>query len=218
MTFVVEGGPWTMDHRPFILRKWSLDLRMEQESLSSTPIWARLPNLPTFLWDSDTLSRIGSLIGTLLFMDTTTLKGSRATYARLYIEVEAIKPLSDSVVVEVSPGTRKSFKVEYDWNPSACQFCHSFGHDEALCGKKPKVNDMPVTVSHQGFELFRKPVYETQKAAKEQRLTDTTKASSPRASNSFNEDINSQQQGTGARKEKSNKGDRDHQHQVKMGD
>ncbi|KAK1267276.1 hypothetical protein QJS04_geneDACA002709 [Acorus gramineus] len=150
MNSVVEGGPWTMDHRPFILRKWSPDLRMEQESLSSIPIWARLPNLPMFLWDRDTLSRIGSLIGTPLFMDSATLKGSRATFSRLCIEVEAIKPIPDSVVVEVSPGMRESFKVEYDWKPSACQFCHSFGHDEALCGKKPKMNDVPVITSHDG--------------------------------------------------------------------
>ncbi|KAK1319609.1 hypothetical protein QJS10_CPB04g01898 [Acorus calamus] len=37
---VLEGGPWTMEHRPFILRKWSPELRMEQERLSSIPIWA----------------------------------------------------------------------------------------------------------------------------------------------------------------------------------
>ncbi|KAK1272713.1 hypothetical protein QJS04_geneDACA021438 [Acorus gramineus] len=64
--FVLEGGPWTMEHRPFILRKWSPELRMEQERLSSIPIWVRFPNLPLNLWNLDCLSRIGSLIGTPL--------------------------------------------------------------------------------------------------------------------------------------------------------
>ncbi|KAK1297670.1 hypothetical protein QJS10_CPB15g01191 [Acorus calamus] len=100
------------------------------------------------LKDSDTLSCIGSLIGTPLFMDSATLKGSRATFSHLCIEVKAVKPIPDSIVVEVSPGRRESFKVEYDWKPSACQFCHSFGHDEALCGKKPKMNDVPIITSH----------------------------------------------------------------------
>ncbi|KAK1320156.1 hypothetical protein QJS10_CPA03g00788 [Acorus calamus] len=34
----LEGGPWTMDHRPFIIRKWSPQVHMEQERLSSIPL------------------------------------------------------------------------------------------------------------------------------------------------------------------------------------
>ncbi|KAK1310589.1 hypothetical protein QJS10_CPA08g00936 [Acorus calamus] len=39
MQRVLEGGPWTMDNRPFVLQKWSPSVRMEQERLTSIPIW-----------------------------------------------------------------------------------------------------------------------------------------------------------------------------------
>ncbi|KAK1272250.1 hypothetical protein QJS04_geneDACA014657 [Acorus gramineus] len=125
---ILEGGPWTMEHRPFILKKWSPDVRMEQERLSSIPIWARIPNLPLHLWNSDCLSHIGSLIETPLFMDSATLRCSKTTFARLCIE--ASKLLPDTITVETSPGFKERFRVEYDWKPQACQFCKTFGHDE----------------------------------------------------------------------------------------
>ncbi|KAK1310311.1 Potassium channel KOR2 [Acorus calamus] len=134
---VLEGGPWTMDYRPFLLRKWSPEVRMEQERLSSIPIWIRLPNLPLHLWEEDCLSRIGSLFGVPLYADSATMRCSRASYARICVEVQATKAFPDSILVDIAPGVRESFKVEYDWKPTACKFCQTFGHDDACCIMKP---------------------------------------------------------------------------------
>ncbi|KAK1318898.1 hypothetical protein QJS10_CPB04g01154 [Acorus calamus] len=136
---VLEGGPWTMDHRPFILRKWSPDVRMEQERLSSIPIWIRLPNLPLHLWEADCLSRIGSILGVPLYADSATMRCSRASYARICVEIQATTSLPDSVLVDIAPGVRETFKVDYDWKPLACKFCQTFGHDEACCIMKPAI-------------------------------------------------------------------------------
>ncbi|KAK1303554.1 hypothetical protein QJS10_CPB11g01546 [Acorus calamus] len=133
----LEGGPWTMEHRPLILKRWSPDIRMEQERLSSIPIWVRLPNLPLHLWNVDCLSRIGSLIGSPLFMDSATLRCTKTSFARLCIEVEASTVLPDEVSVEIAPGLKEKFKVDYDWRPSACIHCQTFGHNEVRCCKKP---------------------------------------------------------------------------------
>ncbi|KAK1279941.1 hypothetical protein QJS04_geneDACA024090 [Acorus gramineus] len=154
-TSVLEGGPWTMDHRPFILRKWSPEVRMEQERLSSMPIWVRLPNLPLHLWEVDCLSRIGSIIGFPLYADSATLRCSRASYAQICVEVQASKTLPDSILVDVLPGVHKTFKIDYDWKPIACKYCQTFGHDEACCIMKPstakshseKVDNIPPKAS-----------------------------------------------------------------------
>ncbi|KAK1283312.1 hypothetical protein QJS10_CPB21g01023 [Acorus calamus] len=42
MNAVLEGGPWTMASRPFVLQRWSPSSRMEQERLTSIPIWKPL--------------------------------------------------------------------------------------------------------------------------------------------------------------------------------
>ncbi|KAK1294881.1 hypothetical protein QJS10_CPA16g00368 [Acorus calamus] len=136
---IFEGGPWTMDHRPFILRKWSPQVRMEQERLSSIPIWLRLPNHPLQQWDEDCLNRIGSLLRVPLYVDSATLWCSQASYARICMEVQASTLLLDSVLVEVAPGVRESFMVDYDWKPTTCKYCQTFGHDDASCVMKPSV-------------------------------------------------------------------------------
>ncbi|KAK1273191.1 hypothetical protein QJS04_geneDACA015202 [Acorus gramineus] len=87
---------------------------MEQERLSSIPVWVRLPNLPLHLWEEDCLSRIGSTIGVPLYADSATLQCRRAAYARICVEVQASKALPDSFLVDIAPGRRETFKVDYD--------------------------------------------------------------------------------------------------------
>ncbi|KAK1261476.1 hypothetical protein QJS04_geneDACA018742 [Acorus gramineus] len=137
LNVALEGGPWTMGYRPFILRKWTPTVRMEQELLSSITIWIRLPNLPLHLWEVDRLGRIGSMIRVPLYANSATLRCSRASFARICVEVQASKGLPDSVLVDVSPSHQKSFKVDYDWKHTVCKFCQTFGHDEACCIVKP---------------------------------------------------------------------------------
>ncbi|KAK1302793.1 hypothetical protein QJS10_CPB12g00475 [Acorus calamus] len=110
---------------------------MEMERLSSIPIWVRFLNLPLHLWNVDCLSRIGSLIGSPLFLDSATLRCSKTTFVRLCVEIEASSPLPDAVSVEIAPGLIEKFKVDYDWRPTACKHCLTFGHNEARCCKKP---------------------------------------------------------------------------------
>ncbi|KAK1308948.1 hypothetical protein QJS10_CPA09g01061 [Acorus calamus] len=77
---------------------------MEQERLSSIPIWIRLPNLPLHLLEEDCLSQIGSLIGVPLYADSATLRCSRASYAQISVEVQASTPLPDSILVKTALG------------------------------------------------------------------------------------------------------------------
>ncbi|KAK1288375.1 hypothetical protein QJS10_CPB19g01417 [Acorus calamus] len=50
----LEDGPCSMDNRPFIIQRWSRDIRMEFKRLQSIPVW------------------IASAIGTPLYFDTPT--------------------------------------------------------------------------------------------------------------------------------------------------
>ncbi|KAK1265311.1 hypothetical protein QJS04_geneDACA022439 [Acorus gramineus] len=81
MRKVLEGGPWTMDNRLFVLKKWSPSVRMEQERITSIPIWVKFPNLPLHLWTKECLGKIASSVGSPLFMDTATQMASRISYA-----------------------------------------------------------------------------------------------------------------------------------------
>ncbi|KAK1275686.1 hypothetical protein QJS04_geneDACA016795 [Acorus gramineus] len=182
------GKPWTLDHRPFILRKWTPQVRMEPERLSSIPLWIRLPNLPLHLWEEDCLSRIGSLLGVPLYADSATLRCSQASYARICVEVQASTPLPDSILVEIAPRIRESLKVDYDWKPHPCNHCQNFGHDEACCVMKPNVaapnmgkggKVVPVAISTKGEEKVTSQWVEVSKSnssSKEKLLVDAMKS------------------------------------------
>ncbi|KAK1261263.1 hypothetical protein QJS04_geneDACA018017 [Acorus gramineus] len=99
MTKVLEGGPWTMANRPFIIQKWSPEIRLEQAKLTTIPIWVKFPNLPLHLWTPSALGRVASLIGTPPFLDTATRMHTRISYARICVEIQAGDPLPDWVCV-----------------------------------------------------------------------------------------------------------------------
>ncbi|KAK1270276.1 hypothetical protein QJS04_geneDACA016183 [Acorus gramineus] len=131
-----------MDNRPFVLKKWSPSVRMEQERLTSIPIWVKFPNLPLQFWTKECMSKIASAVGTPLFMDTATQMATRIAYARVYVEVSVDVELPNEVVIEIAAGGRESFPIAYDWKPQACSHCHTFGHDDALCCKRPKITPL----------------------------------------------------------------------------
>ncbi|KAK1307676.1 hypothetical protein QJS10_CPA09g00955 [Acorus calamus] len=113
---------------------------MEQERLTSIPIWVKFPNLPLHFWTKECLGKIASSVGTPLFMDAATQMVTRITYARVCVEVSAKMVLPDVVVIEMAAGGRESFPIVYDWKPHACSHCHTFGHDDALCCKRPRLH------------------------------------------------------------------------------
>ncbi|KAK1312399.1 hypothetical protein QJS10_CPA07g00448 [Acorus calamus] len=149
---VLEGGPWTMDNRPFVLKRWSPSVRMEQERLTSIPIWVKFPNLPLHFWSKECLGKIASTVGTPLFMDTATQMATRISYARVCVEVSAEAVLPDVVLIETMAGGKETFPIAYDWKPQACSHCHTFGHDDALCCKRSRLN--PLTQRTQESEGF----------------------------------------------------------------
>ncbi|KAK1259845.1 hypothetical protein QJS04_geneDACA021421 [Acorus gramineus] len=97
---VLEGGMWSMDNRPFIIQRWTPSVRMEQERLTSLPIWIKFPHLPVHLWTKECLGKLASVVGTTLYLDTATQRGISISFARICVEIEASKPfLTQSVSI-----------------------------------------------------------------------------------------------------------------------
>ncbi|KAK1307758.1 hypothetical protein QJS10_CPA09g00850 [Acorus calamus] len=132
MKVVIEGEPWLMGGRPIVLRKWNRGMKLEMERLETIPIWIRLPHLPLHLWGTRMLSKLSSVIGTPLYMDSSTSSRSRIEFARICVEISASSPLPDLIRLK-EDGVVKEITVEYEWKPSPCRTCNTFGHTEAQC-------------------------------------------------------------------------------------
>lgn len=103
--------------RPMITKPWSSDFNFQEEILRVVPVWVKFPHLPLSCWGTDSLSRIGSLIGVPLFADECTSKQPRISFARMLIEVDVTKDISKSVSIQDSVGRYFTQNVEYEWLP-----------------------------------------------------------------------------------------------------
>ncbi|KAK1286705.1 hypothetical protein QJS10_CPB20g00636 [Acorus calamus] len=146
-----------MDNRPMVLKKWSTSVRMEQESHTSIPIWVKFSNLPLHFWTKECLAKMESLVGVPLFMDTATQLATKISCVWVCVEVSANSVLPDSVVIESKADGREVFSIIYDWKPHACSHCHTFGHDDVLCFKRPRsISPAPKQYTLNGFSTGEK--------------------------------------------------------------
>ncbi|XP_010687516.1 uncharacterized protein LOC104901625 [Beta vulgaris subsp. vulgaris] len=102
------------------------------------PIWVKLPNLPLHYWSSDSLSRIGSLLGMPVYADECTSKALRVSFARILIEMDVTQKIPNEIQIEDPNGATFKQKVTYDWLPPYCKKCLKVGHNCKVHVGKPK--------------------------------------------------------------------------------
>ena len=83
---VLEGGPWYITGRTFILQPWKPSLKLDKEGVHLIPIWVNFYGLPLEFWNPKGISFIASFIGNPLRVDEMTASRRRITYARVCID------------------------------------------------------------------------------------------------------------------------------------
>ena len=84
---VLEAGPWHIQNKPLIVRKWEPRLQTLKFNMERLPIWVHLGNIPLELFAQNGLSYIVSAIGTPLSMDKFTACQSRLAFAKICVEI-----------------------------------------------------------------------------------------------------------------------------------
>ncbi|XP_077232003.1 uncharacterized protein LOC143865668 [Tasmannia lanceolata] len=139
---VLETENHSYAGKPLIIKRWTPKGLLDQGKITRVPIWIKFPGLPLEFWNQNGISKIASLIGTPLYMDSLTAECTRLNFARLCVEIQIGAKLPDSVIIETPEGTQ-SQEVLYEWKPSACPQCLTFSHSAKACPKsvreeKPK--------------------------------------------------------------------------------
>ncbi|GKD65450.1 copia protein, partial [Tanacetum coccineum] len=135
---MLENGPWFIQNKPLILKKWHLDENLLREDVSTVPVWVKLHGVPVTAFSEDGLSAIATKLGTPLMLDSYTSdmclqSWGRSSYARVMIELRADVELKDNIVVAMPKITWEghytcNVRVEYEWKPPRCSSCKVFGH------------------------------------------------------------------------------------------
>lgn len=88
---ILEGGPWYVHGQPLIVRKWEPRMSSLDFKLDSIPVWIHLSNIPLEMFNQKGIGYLASAVGTPLFMDKFTAKKQRLAFARVRVEVDAMK-------------------------------------------------------------------------------------------------------------------------------
>lgn len=136
---VEKRGLYFFDSKPMIVKGWNSTMDLQTESIRSLPIWIQLPALDIKCWGSESLSKIGSLLGIPIKTDKFTKDKQAIRYARLLVEMPIERPFPEHVEFFNEVGVLISQIVTYEWVPSKCSDCAMLGHTEDVCKKKGAV-------------------------------------------------------------------------------
>ncbi|XP_058732715.1 uncharacterized protein LOC131604280 [Vicia villosa] len=125
---VLMRGPYTMRNVPLLIQEWRADFNLKRDMLRTLPIWIKLPQLPLYLWEAKSLSKIGSAIGVPLVTDECTASKHRVSYAKILVEVDITKEMVKEIAIKDNEGRKFTQFVEYEWRPLFCDKCKKLGH------------------------------------------------------------------------------------------
>uniref|UniRef100_A0A2N9F7H7 Reverse transcriptase domain-containing protein n=1 Tax=Fagus sylvatica TaxID=28930 RepID=A0A2N9F7H7_FAGSY len=128
----INGGPWFINQQFLTIRRWSPGFRPSEAKISTTAVWARLPELPIELYDMNILRRIGNQLGSLLKVDARTMDNERGRYARLCVQIDLEQPLIPRIQAcpsKIAPASPMSPKTPENTHPP------SFEQDSSNFGK-----------------------------------------------------------------------------------
>ena len=145
---VLQQGPWLIRHSPLILRKWSLNVPLTKNEVTTIPVWVKLHNVPIVAYSEVGLSLIATQVGKPVMLDSFTSSmcvdsWGRISYARALVEVcsnsELKKEVSMAIPLDDDSGySTEIIRVEYEWTPPHCSVCKIFGHTLSECPKQVK--------------------------------------------------------------------------------
>uniref|UniRef100_A0A6N2MAS7 DUF4283 domain-containing protein n=1 Tax=Salix viminalis TaxID=40686 RepID=A0A6N2MAS7_SALVM len=144
MQDVMERGPWLFGGKAIVLQQWHPGFKFDKNKISKLPVWIRLHGLPFPLWSQEGLSLAASMVGRPLSCDAQTYNCQRLEFARLCVEIDAALPKVTSFeVVSHLSFDPITVEVEYEWLPSHCASCKTYGHSCKRSNKPTPTNDEP---------------------------------------------------------------------------
>ena len=104
----------------------------EKNSITTMPIWVKLPKLNVRYQGETTLRKIVGYLSRVLKIDTATLKIERMQYARVLVDMDIIEGFSEELYFTNENDELVTQPVQYEWLLWCCK-CSQFGHTNTEC-------------------------------------------------------------------------------------
>lgn len=96
---VLKGGPWFISEHFLAIKPWVSYFKASEATFDAVAVWVRFLELPIEFHDSEVLREIGKAIGPVLRINSYTATEEKASYARLCIQINLMKPLITTIRV-----------------------------------------------------------------------------------------------------------------------
>ncbi|GAA0184622.1 hypothetical protein LIER_31910 [Lithospermum erythrorhizon] len=109
------------------------------------PLWVKFYDVPLRYWTEIGLNKISSNLGKPLYTDQFTCERSRASFARVLVEVDMRYAPIHEFPIHLAGGIIHSQRVSYEDFPEFCCHCQSFRHHYERCLhlKVSEIEEMP---------------------------------------------------------------------------
>uniref|UniRef100_M1DND0 Ta11-like non-LTR retroelement protein n=1 Tax=Solanum tuberosum TaxID=4113 RepID=M1DND0_SOLTU len=128
----------TIEGKLMRIQAWNPNFRPEEET-PIVPIWVLLQGLPWHCFKEEFITPLLELVGKVLYLDTTSIKRTRATMAKVKVQVDLTKDRPRHIWIgldeeDLSIGRWQS--IEYENIPHYCVYCKHQGHMIGDCNFK----------------------------------------------------------------------------------
>ena len=115
---IEEVGPWFWGSSSIFMQHWSPTFNPTIASISTIPVWVKLPNLRLHLWNDPSLQEIWNVIGQYHNIYLNTTKFFKMKYARICVQMDLNEGL---------PTKLKIVNQDYSWTQALDYKNISFG-------------------------------------------------------------------------------------------
>ncbi|KAF8110674.1 hypothetical protein N665_0080s0009, partial [Sinapis alba] len=144
---------WNIAGVPMFVSSWSPGFTPPEAPVTSSVVPVEMRNVPYLLFNNESLSRLATAVGKPVSVAPETQRKQNFKVAKLYVKVDLMKRLPDTIVSGFSNGKEVLIDVSYPWLPLKCDNCGKYGHKKEDC----RVG-VPVTASGSSVSAPRRDV------------------------------------------------------------
>ncbi|KAM3200828.1 hypothetical protein P3L10_033191 [Capsicum annuum] len=123
VSHVLQNGPWFINGHYLSIKNWEPSFVPENEKVTYSAVWVRLPICQRKFYDVTLLKRIDNTIGKLLKVDACTSSTLRGRYVRLCVQI----PMDEPVLSSIQIGKHKQ-SILHEGEGFLCTNCDRFAH------------------------------------------------------------------------------------------
>lgn len=133
---VLKRKYWHIADVPLVVNEWRPETVHDKPSLSAMPLWVDFSGVPGFLFSQKGLRFLADITGDFVRLHPNTERCTRLDMARILVEVNLEKELTEKICVEDKEGKEFLVSVSYPWLPARCNQCLRWGHKFSECSRK----------------------------------------------------------------------------------